>query len=182
MPRGRRRVAFEETAWDILRYLENSEDLKVSVTEFLAITAGNVGRSMYLHQRSYPAGKKRERTFFFEIFRQGGEEVCIASWARWIAQLQGLVELEKRCQNTRQEVNYLSERRETFRGMVEDKIRMQSRATENYFDQIFEEMKELQERNQTRLCYLCRKSSIYGDIRTKEMKQEDCRDLEAREG
>ena len=31
--RRRRRVAFEETAGDILRYLENSEDLKVSVTE-----------------------------------------------------------------------------------------------------------------------------------------------------
>ena len=30
--RRRRRVAFEEIA-DILRYLENSEDLKVSVTE-----------------------------------------------------------------------------------------------------------------------------------------------------
>ena len=29
----RRRVAFEETAKDILRYLEDSEDLKVSVTE-----------------------------------------------------------------------------------------------------------------------------------------------------
>ena len=31
--RRRRRVAFEETARSILRYLEGSEDLKVSVTE-----------------------------------------------------------------------------------------------------------------------------------------------------
>ena len=31
----------------------------------------------------------------------------------------------------RQEVHYLSERHELFRGMVEDKMRMQSRATEN---------------------------------------------------
>ena len=31
----------------------------------------------------------------------------------------------------RQEVNYLSERQENFTGMVEDRIRMQSRATEN---------------------------------------------------
>ena len=29
-----------------------------------------------------------------------------------------------RCQHLRQEVNYLSERQELFRGMVEDKIRM----------------------------------------------------------
>ena len=92
------------------------------------------------------------------------------------------MESGRRCQNMRQEVNYLSERQEIFRGMVEDKIRMQSRATENFDDQIFEEMKELEKRNQKRLCYLCRNSSIYGDIRTKEMKQEDCRDLGAREG
>ena len=63
----------------------------------------------------------------------------------------------KRWQNMRQEVNYLSARQEIFRGMVEDKFRMQSRATEKYDAQIFEEMKELEERNQKRLCYLCRK-------------------------
>ena len=32
---------------------------------------------------------------FFEIFRQGEEEVCIASWARWNPQLKGRVVLEK---------------------------------------------------------------------------------------
>ena len=52
----------------------------------------------------------------------------------------------KRCQNMRQEVNCLSERQEIFRGMVEDKIRMQGRATEKYYDQIFEEMKELEDK------------------------------------
>ena len=39
----------------------------------------------------------------------------------------------KRCQNMRQEVNYLSEREEIFRGMLKDKIWMQSRATEKYY-------------------------------------------------
>ena len=64
----------------------------------------------------------------------------------------------------RQEVNYLSERQEISRGLVEDKIRMQSRATENFSDQVFEEMEELEKRNQKRLCYLRRKSTIYEDI------------------
>ena len=32
----------------------------------------------------------------------------------------------KRCQNVRQDVNYLSERQEIFRGMVEDKITLQT--------------------------------------------------------
>ena len=37
-------------------------------------------------------------------------------------------------------MNLLSERQEIFRGMVGDKIRMQSRATEKYHEQIFEEI------------------------------------------
>ena len=41
-------------------------------------------------------------------------------------------------------VNDLSERQEIFRGMVEDKIRMQSRATENIMIKPFEEMKYLE--------------------------------------
>ena len=42
--------------------------------------------------------------FVFEIFRQGEEDVCIASLARWNAQLKGLAELERRCRDTMQEV------------------------------------------------------------------------------
>ena len=66
-------------------------------------------------------------------------------------------------------MNLLSERQEIFRGMVEVKIRMQGRAMEKYYEQIIEEIKELK-RNQKRLCYLCRASSIYGDITSKEMR------------
>ena len=57
---------------------------------------------------------------FFEILRQGEEEVCIASLARWNAQLEGLVELE-RCRDMMQEVKLLSERREILKGILEDK-------------------------------------------------------------
>ena len=45
-----------------------------------------------------------------------------------------------------QEVELLSERQETLKGMVRDKSRLQSRATEKYYDQIFEEMKGLEEK------------------------------------
>ena len=73
---------------------------------------------------------------FFEVFRQGEEELCVASLARWNAQLQGLVELE-RCRNTRQEVQVLSERQEIFKSTMEDKLILQSRATGRYHDEIF---------------------------------------------
>ena len=42
-----------------------------------------------------------------------------------------------------QEVKLLSEIQEVLKGMVEDKIRLQSKATEKYNEQIFEEMREL---------------------------------------
>ena len=72
--------------------------------------------------------------------------MCIASLARWNTQLKSLAELERRCQGMMQEVKLLSERQEVLKGMVEDKIRLQSRATEKYNEQIFEEMKELEEK------------------------------------
>ena len=72
----------------------------------------------------------------------------------------------------RQEVNYLSEREEIFRGMLKDKNRDAKQSNR----------KILWKRNQKRLCHLCSKGSIYGEFRTKEMKQEGCRDLGGREG
>ena len=63
----RRRVAFEETATDILGYLENSEDLKVIVTE-LQEQLGMSGEAGMPITRSYPAGKKRERPADFLQF------------------------------------------------------------------------------------------------------------------
>ena len=63
--------------------------------------------------------------------------------ARWDAQLKGLVQLERRCRDTRQEIQILSERQEIFEGTMEDKLKLQSRANERYHDQIFKESKEL---------------------------------------
>ena len=42
----------------------------------------------------------------------------------------------------------MSERQEIFKSTIKDKLKLQSRATERYHDQIFEEMEEL--------CHLCR--------------------------
>ena len=59
-----------------------------------------------------------------------------------------------------QEVKLLSERQEVLKGMVEGKIRLQSRATEKYNEQIFEEMKELErEEVKGKPCYWYRKST-----------------------
>ena len=103
-----------------------------------------VGRSRCFHKGSCPADNERTWPKDFEILRQGEEDDCIASWAGWNAQLKGLVELERRYQNMMQEVKLLSERQEVLKGMVGEKIRLLSRATAKYYEQMYEEMKELE--------------------------------------
>ena len=56
-----------------------------------------------------------------------------------------------------QEVKLLSERQDILKGMVEDKFRLQSRATEWNCEQIFEEMKELQEKTSEEALQLVQK-------------------------
>ena len=74
---------------------------------------------------------------FFEIFRQGEDEVYIASLGRWDTPLKGLVELERRCQDLTQEVQLLSERQEILVGMVVSKRDMQKEAPKKYQEKIF---------------------------------------------
>ena len=64
----------------MLRYLDNSDDVKVGITE--------------LKERLEISAVNENGQTLFEFFRQT-EELCIATWARWDAQLKGLVELEK---------------------------------------------------------------------------------------
>ena len=68
----RRRVAFEETAWSILRHLEDSDDVKVGIAELqeqlkISEEAGTSIRQM-AQQAMSENGRK-----IFEIFRQGEE-------------------------------------------------------------------------------------------------------------
>ena len=64
--------------------------------------------------------RNERRQKLFQIFRQEENAVYIASLALWDAQLKGLVELERRCQELMQEVELLSERQEVLAGLVED--------------------------------------------------------------
>ena len=59
-----------------------------------------------------------------------------------------------------QEVKLLSEREEVLKGMVEEKIRLQSRATEKYSEQIFEEMKELEEKKSKEALFFVQKNTF----------------------
>ena len=96
----------------------------------------------------------------FQIFRQGGCELYIASLTRWDAQLKGLAELERRCQDMMQEVELLSERQEVLASLVEDKIRFQRKATEKYCETVFEELRKLEEKTSKEALVLVQKKHI----------------------
>ena len=92
--RRRRRAAFEETAKGFLRHLEDSEDSKVSVTELQEQLGISEEAGISVKQVAQQARNENGQNMF-EIFRQGEEDACIASCARWNGKLIGLVELEK---------------------------------------------------------------------------------------
>ena len=75
----RRSIAFENRAKEMLRYLDNSDDVKVGITELPERLEVLVQIGVAQQARS-ENGRK-----IFEVFWQEEEEFCIASWARWEA-------------------------------------------------------------------------------------------------
>ena len=78
----------------MLAYLEDSEDLKVGVTELQEQLGTSEEAGVSIKQIAQQAMNENGQKLF-EIFRQGEEEVFIASRARGNAQLKSLAELEK---------------------------------------------------------------------------------------
>ena len=73
------------------------------------------------------------------------------------AQWKGLVELERRCQDTSREIQMLSKRQENFKNTIEGKLRVQSRACDRLQDQIIEEIKEMEHTKTEEALQLVRK-------------------------
>ena len=115
----------------MLRYLEDSENLKVGLSELKEQLETPEETGFSIMQIAKLARNERGQNLF-EIFRQGEIEVYIASLTRWDTQLKGLVELERRCQDLMQEVQLQSERQEVLVGMVLSKRDMQRRALANW--------------------------------------------------
>ena len=54
------------------------------------------------------------------------------------------MELERRCQDTSQEIQMLNKRQEIFLNAIEGKLKVQSRANERLHDHIIEEIKQME--------------------------------------
>ena len=91
--RRRRSIAFKNLAKEMLRNLDNSDDVKVGITELQERLDISEKIRISVRQVAQQSMNENGQTFF-EIFRQGEEELCVASWTRWGAQLKNLVELE----------------------------------------------------------------------------------------
>ena len=107
--RRRRRIAFENLAKSMLRYLDNCKEVKVGITELqervevpeqIGISTQQVAR-----QALNEDGQNK-----FEVFWQEEGKLFVASWARWEAQRKGSVDLERRCQDISREIQMLNKR------------------------------------------------------------------------
>ena len=117
------RTAYENAAREMLKYLEDNEDVKVDLGELKEQLETPEEAGISIMQIAKQTRNERCPKLF-QIFRQGENEVYIVSVARWDTQLKGLVELERRCQELMQEMKLLRERQEVLAGLVEDKSRL----------------------------------------------------------
>ena len=91
--------------------------------------------------RAHRKASQEKKENLFQMFRQIEGEVLIANQARWDVQLKGLVELERRCQSFRADVEYLCEREEVLKDLVLSKKDMQRTAPPDCQRNIHEELK-----------------------------------------
>ena len=68
-----------------------------------------------------------------------------------------------------------------FGGLVEDRSREQSKATEKYCETIFEEMRELEEKKSKEALVLVQKNTCCHDVKVKGRERESCKGWEGRE-
>ena len=108
-------AAYEDAAKKMLKYLEDSEDLKVILRELKEQLESSEEAGISILQIAKQARNERVQKLS-QIFRQEENEVYIASLARWDTQLKGLMELERRCQELVQEVKLSSERQGVVAG------------------------------------------------------------------
>ena len=94
-----RRIAFENLAKGMLRYLDKCDNVKVGITALQEGGEVPLQFGITIQQVAQQAMNENGQKSF-EIFWQGEKEVCIASWARWEAQREGVVALERRYQDT----------------------------------------------------------------------------------
>ena len=154
--RRRRRVAFENLAKEMLRYLNNSDDVKVGITELQERLEVPLPIGISIQQvasRREVKMAKRFLKFFFCMKKKNyvlpagpdGRRSGKAS-SNW-----------KEDVKTKSGKQMLRKRQEIFKNAIEGKLRVQRRASESLQDQIIEEIKEIEHTKTEEALQLVRK-------------------------
>ena len=169
-------TAYENATRKMLKYLEENEDVKVGLSELKEQLETSEESGILIIQIAKQAWNERGHKLF-QIFRQEEDDVYITSLARRDTQLKRLVELERRCQELMQEVNLLSERQEVLACLMEDRSRLQSKASAKYYETIFEERRELVQKKSTEALVRAQKKRTFcHDVKVKGIERECCKD------
>ena len=123
----RKQDCFRDFAKEILRYFDNSDGVKVGITELQERLEVPVQICISIQQVAPLASSENDQKMF-EVFCQEEEELCVASWARWEAQRKGLVDLERRCQDISRKIQMLNKRQDIFQSAIDGRLRVQDRA------------------------------------------------------
>ena len=110
-PDGRQAEA--KLAKEMLRYLDNTEKVKVGIAELQERLEVPVQISIYIQQVAQQARGENGSKIFEVFWKEEEEEVYVASWAG--CAVEGSVELERRCQDMNELWKYQSEKEEAKR-------------------------------------------------------------------
>ena len=135
--RRRQRIAFENLAKEMLRYLDNSDDVKVSITELQERLEVPVQICMSIQQVAQHAMNEDGQKIFEVLWQEEEKKLCIASWARWVGAAERLSRFGKKM--SRHKLQMLNKRQEIFQNAIEGELRVQDRASERMQDQTIEE-------------------------------------------
>ena len=143
----------------MLTYLEENEDVKVGLGELKEQLETPDEAGISVMQIAKQARNERGQKLF-QFFRQEENEVYIAVWRGGYTNEEWIGGAGKALPGTDAGVKLLSEREEVVAGLVEDKSRLQSKATEEYSETIFEVMRELEEKKSKEALVLVQKKHI----------------------
>ena len=89
---------------------------------------------------------------------------------------EGLVDLERRCQDISREIQMLNKRQEIFRNAIDGRLRVQDRASERMQDHMFEEIKELVHRKTEEALQIAEKEHDLWMYQNEKEEEKGCRE------
>ena len=129
----------------MVQYLDRSESMKVEIEELEYLSAwrrGIRGR----HQAHCHASGKKHRRLFHIFCEQGQSEFLVFSAARWDEYSRMRARLEEECQELSKVINDMSEMQGKLLAMMDQRRSLMSEAPEELRKQIFQEIRDVDEK------------------------------------